>query len=380
MAETARHFMIRQAEDFQREGLDLHIFCDGCTNEAIYRSVSTSSGVRLHDVPMSRDVEIARDVRSFRAIRRLMKYVDPDVLMVGTPKAGLLGILAGAVAGVRVRIYIVRGLRLESLSGPSAFFNLQVERIVCRLATHVLSVSPSLRDELVVRRITRRDRVVVLGSGGSNGVDTKYFRPPTESERAFARRTLGVPPGAHVVGFAGRLTPDKGVDDLLAAMREVSFADPRAHLLIAGTVDSVRPLSKKSQLAFSAQWCTPLGHLEDIRTFYWALDVFCLPSYREGMPNASLEAAACGLPVITTRATGCRDSVIDGETGVLVDVGAPDQLASAIMAMLDNADLAELMAKAGRARTVDDFDQHGVWRRTLEFIQRAAGRTPSNGL
>lgn len=372
---TVRHFMLDQAEYLQAEGLDVHIFCSGCACETPGAdSPGSATKVQLYDIDMRRDVSVVHDVRSLRAIHRLVKELSPDVLMVGTPKAGLLAMLAGALAGVSVRIYVVRGLRLEGLTGLAALISRLTERVACHLATHVLCVSPSLGDELIARRITDRQRVVVLGAGGSNGVRTEHFRPPTALERDLARRMARVPTEARVVGFAGRLTPDKGVDDLTAAVRAAHTLNPNVHLLIAGAADTVHPLPVQSELALAEPWCTRLGQLEDMRAFYWALDAFCLPSLREGMPNVNLEAAACGLPVITTRATGCRDSVVDGVTGFVVGVHEPDQLARTLSMILGNAHLSAAIGEAGRQRVVDDFDQRRVWARTLSFIREAGGR------
>jgi len=105
--------------------------------------------------------------------------------------------------------------------------------------------------------------------------------------------------------------------------------------------------------------------------FYWSLDIFCLPSLREGMPNVNLEAAACGLPVVSTNATGCRDSVVDGVTGLLAKPSDPEELLVALSRLLNNRSLRNAMGIESRTWVVQHFDERevryalNIWLRTL---------------
>jgi glycosyltransferase involved in cell wall biosynthesis len=381
---TVRAFILGQAKFLRTAGIETHVFCNKGTDPSKAEVISdkeylSEHSLQLHQVRMSREMRPFRDLHSLGSILKLIHKIRPDVLLVGTPKAGLLGIIAGAISGVPARIYVVRGLRLEGLSGFAYRVSLAAERVACRLSTGVVCVSTSLLEELVMRGITTPDKAIVLGSGSSNGIDTNHFRPPTIEERALARSNVRIPINAKVIGFAGRLTLDKGIQDLIRAVSSITASSPEFRLVIAGTPDAVRPLPPAIRDQFKDEWCISLGEIPDMRAFYWTLDAFCLPSYREGMPNVNLEAAACGLPVITTNATGCRDSVINGETGIIVAKESPDQLAEAIESLLAMPMLAADMGAEGRRRVIREYEQIQVWNYVLALIKKVVHNEGRNG-
>jgi glycosyltransferase involved in cell wall biosynthesis len=380
---TVRAFILNQAKFLGTAGIETHIFCNKGAGLSKTDVISddgylSEHSLQLHQIRMSREMHPFRDIHSLGSILKLVTKIQPDVLIVGTPKAGLLGIIAGVISRVPARIYVVRGLRLEGLSGFSYRVSLAAERVACRFASAVVCVSPSLLEELLVRGITTPDKAIVLGSGSSNGVDTAHFRPPTIEERALARSDADIPLNAKVVGFAGRLTLDKGIQDLVQAVSSIPAYSPEHQLVIAGTPDAVRPLPSTIQDQLKAGWCTTLGEISDMRAFYWTLDAFCLPSYREGMPNVNLEAAACGLPVITTDATGCRDSVINGVTGIIVPKKSPSDLANAIESLLANPRLASEMGAQGRRRIIREYEQIQVWKHVLGLIKKVVHHDKRN--
>ncbi|MCW8141068.1 MAG: glycosyltransferase, partial [Planctomycetota bacterium] len=177
--------------------------------------VARTQGVEAVGVPMSREIEPLADLVSLVRLVRALRRLRPDVLNASTPKAGLLGTIAGAIARVPVRVYLLRGLRLETATGWRARTLALTERVACALAHEVVCVSHSLRRRAVEEGLVDPARARVLGAGSSNGVDGERFapRPPDAALRA----RLGLPDGAPVVGFVGRLTRDKGVEDLWRA-------------------------------------------------------------------------------------------------------------------------------------------------------------------
>jgi lipopolysaccharide/colanic/teichoic acid biosynthesis glycosyltransferase len=236
------------------------------------------------------------------------------------------------------------------------------ERVSCALATRVLAVSRSMRDEAVRSGLVRAEKIDVLLGGTANGIDAALFAPATAQQRAAARRSAGIPADARVIGFVGRLVGDKGVRELVEAWGRIREQFPDAHLLLVGGVeerDAVPPATL-ARIRGDAR-VHETGWLDDPRPLYAAMDLLALPSYREGFPTVPLEAAACGLPVVATRVPGCTDAVEDGVTGVLVPLRDPD--------------LRRAHGRAGRERVARDFGQEALWE-AIDAEYRALLRRP----
>lgn len=374
---TALAFLRDQLTDLADQGWDVHL---ATAPDPGFEQLMDLPGVTVHALPMRRDPSPAADLRSLVGWRHLIRDVRPDVVAASTPKAGLLGMLAARQQRVPVRLYHVRGLRAEGLSGILRRVSLDSERIAVHCATDVLCDSDSLLARMRQLGLLRPDRGVVLGKGSCCGVDTARFRPPTPSERAQARGELGVEPDDIVVGLVGRLVPDKGVEELLSAVRDLNGSDPRVRLALVGPPEDAS-LDEATAAAVREGWAIAPGAVADPRPSYWAFDVFCLPSHREGFPISPLEAQACGLPVVTTTATGCRDSVVDGTTGLLVAPADVKALRRALAALAADAGARERMGRAGSEWTRSSFEQSAVRRRFIDYlnglVQRGSSKAPT---
>jgi glycosyltransferase involved in cell wall biosynthesis len=235
----------------------------------------------------------------------------------------------------------------------------------------VVVVSPSLLARARGVGLLRGDRGVVLGRGGGNGVDVARFAdtPDTADLAAAARAELGIPADAFVYGFVGRLTVDKGVRELVAAFGRVAAQHAGAWLLVVGAEDqSGLPVDVRTALRTRPRIrCT--GWLADPTALYHVMDALVLPTYREGFPNVSLEAAAAGRPVITTTATGAVDSVVHEATGLLVPPRDTDALAAAMARLIGDRQAARDMGARGRCRVRRSFANEVVWGHVERFIK-----------
>ena len=371
VGQTIKAFVIEQAKFFAEEGFEVHLLADFSDGALQFTNgLEEHPGIYFHQISMNRSLNPARDVGSLIQWVSVLRKLDPDLVVVGTPKAGLLGTLAATILRLHPRVYLLRGLRLEGLSGVTAVFNGVAERVACSLADEILCVSQSLREELLSRGLARSEKTRVLGWGGSNGVDTERFRPADHGEQQVARQLLGLPLNAPVVGFAGRLTPDKGLPELIEAITIVRTEIPNSYLCVVGDSDKVRPLDPRSVESLDSSWCTHIKQLNDMVLFYQAIDVFCLPSIREGLPNVNMEAAASGVPVVTANSTGCRDTVWEGKSGFLTDVGKPNELASALVTLLRSQDLRKEFGVYGRKLAKEQFDKRLVWRNLVNYFHQ----------
>jgi len=236
----------------------------------------------------------------------------------------------------------------------------------------VICVSESLRARALDLQLFAESKAEVLGGGSSNGVDTDRFQPADAQARKAARKGLGIPEGASVLGFVGRQVRDKGIEDLAEIFLDsISGNYPDAHLLLIGDYEEADPVQKATkQRLESHPRVLHLGFVEDVAPYYRAMDLLVFPSYREGFPNATLEAAASGVPVAGYAATGTVDSVVDGITGTLVPVGDREGLLRSVCDYLDSPELVLQHGTAGRERAVREFRRELVWERWIEFYHR----------
>jgi len=318
-------------------------------------------GLTVHALRMAREPSPLADARALLSWISLLRRVRPDAISVGTPKAGLLGGLAARWTRVPWRIYHLRGLRLETTTGVRRSILAILERTAMASSNMVISVSASLRQRVVDLGLVDGSRIRVLGHGSSNGVELPA-RPPSAEERAAARQRLGLEPQPPVVGFVGRLTPDKGLDVLAAARALLAERGVDHQLLIVGGVDEQADPAILDALRSVGRPPIETGQVPDARSFYAAMDLLCLPTLREGFPNVVLEAAAAGIPAVTTDATGAVDSVVDGATGLIAAVGDPGSLADRLQELLEaTAGARRAMGQTARERAGRDFSRDQVW-------------------
>jgi glycosyltransferase involved in cell wall biosynthesis len=200
-------------------------------------------------------------------------------------------------------------------------------------------------------------------------VDCTVFAPNkiSLSQKLQTRRSLNISPDAFVFGFVGRLVNDKGINELSIAWKQVSAKIDNAVLIIIGPKNEPNDrISYETNSYLSNSKSIRLtGAVQNTVAYYSIMDTLVHPSHREGFPNAVLEAAAMELPVITTDALGCIDSVRDGETGFIVPVRNTEKLAEKMLLLARDTELRENMGKKARQRVLCDFDPQSL---ALELV------------
>jgi glycosyltransferase involved in cell wall biosynthesis len=323
------------------------------------------AGIPVIPVLMTRRITPLQDLRSLLALVRLLKQERPDIVHTHTPKASLLGQWAARLARVPVRVSTVHGL----------YFTRDTP-LIRRLLYQAMEAATALSAQRVFfinREDVRTARTLhICAPGkirllqGGLGIDLEQYDPSRldRAELYRMRRQLGLGEGALVVGYVGRLVREKGLLELMEAFKRLAESVPEARLLVVGPYDAAKADSLTPDVANEygiAEKTIFTGMRTDTVDLYGLMDIFVLPSYREGMPRSVMEAQAMGLPVITTNARGCRESILDGETGLIVPVRDANALAKALLKLEHDDTLRHRMGQAARRFAAGRYNQQSMF-------------------
>lgn len=312
-----------------------------------------------------------RDGESIERLERLLRAEGAGIFhsQVGISWEGLLGLRLAHQAGVPVRVVTEHLPYLLTHPGQMA-----EHRETLRLADRVITVSEGSRRTFLDRGYPPEQFVCI-----HNGIELPPRRPPDATGRV--RQELGLGTEAPLLLTVARLTPQKGHDLLLAAAPQLLARYPEACLAWVGEGPERPALERRARELGVAGCVRFLGHRDDVPALMAAADLFVLPSRFEGHPLVVLEALAQELAVVGTRVCGLEEAVVDGEDGLLVEPGRPDQLAAAILALLPDRARRRRMGRAGRARVVELFQARRMARTTMALYEEllAARAGPGGG-
>jgi glycosyltransferase involved in cell wall biosynthesis len=252
----------------------------------------------------------------------------------------------------------------------------QADRLIVALNTRCYADSESQRAYMETQGVSPPSAVRVLGAGSLAGVDLAAFDPARcASAGAEVRRALGIQAQDMVIVFVGRVTRDKGVGELVAAMGSLETRFPGLHLILVGPEEPERdPLPAKVREAITSRGrIHAVGYRPDPASYLAAADLLCLPSYREGFGNVVIEAGAMGLPAVGTQIPGLRDAIVEGITGLLVPAKDAAALERALALLLEDDTRRRKMGEAARVRARRDFDAATVNANVLDEYQRLLG-------
>lgn len=326
---------------------------------------SQMTGVSAIGVRLSREPSPIRDTFALFELLKLLIEIRPGIVVAATPKAGLLGLLAARIARIPRRVYLLWGLRYETMHGLPRRMFIALEVLQSRLATITFPNSDSLAE--VARGIGMK-RVQTLGPGSSHGVNLERFRPRRAGETKIPSLALAEflqrNKGKLIVGFFGRITRDKGIDTLVAACKAVQ---DEVALVVVGAVED-DALAQEIQIAARTSQVILLGETDSVAAYLQLVDLICLPSLREGFPNIVLEASASGKPAIVSDATGVKDSVLDGQTGIIFPTGDINRLAAVLSECAKSPEKVLQLGREARKHVASVFDEKDIWRIQAEGI------------
>ena len=353
---TANGLLIPQLEALTGLGWDVGIICSpGPLDVGV---INGSSFIDL--VPMSRSINPLADLAALRSLRKVLTQRKPDVVVASTPKAGLLVMITSFGCRVPIRVLQLRGARWDGLKGLTGLLLRRADWIAIRCATDVISVSPSLSTLFVEHKVSK-SLPRVLGPGGSKGVDRDVFQPATDYSYDSEQPRLG---------FAGRLSVDKGLLTLLSTFRVIKKSIPQATLEIIGDLDTSDPISRDLHQALSTEAGLSLRgsiHRAELAETMREWDLLLFPSVREGLPNVVIEAAASGIPTIAWDVTGVKDAVRNGDSGMLVALANDSDYSNSVLLALQGEMHKKL--REGALVLAERFDSQEIQLRFSTFLQ-----------
>lgn len=324
-------------------------------------------GVRHHPVrSLSRSWNVRADLRAAVELWRVLRNDQLDVLHTHNPKTGVLGRVIGRLAGVPVVVNTCHGLWVRPEDGPlKKTLVYGIEGFAALFSDAELYQNDA--DRLALSWAVQRRKARTVG----NGVDLDLFRH-SEDGRRRVRGELGLSDGDVLVGGVGRLVAEKGIQEFATAGTNL---EGKAAFVWIGPDDDV----KSDRLVARPSGVRFLGERRDMTDVYSALDVFVLPSHREGFSRSAMEAAACGCAMVLSDIRGCREIGVDGEHLLLVPPGDPEALTSAIERLIGDRGLRTQLAVNAEARARVEFDQRRVAAISLATYDRVLARR-SGGL
>ena len=328
-------------------------------------------GYRHFSISISRNIfDASSHLRTVCRLYKLFRRERFDVLHVHTPIAAILGRIAGKLAGVPLIVYTAHGFYFhDEMPKYEHRFFVYLERLCGRLTDLIFTQSSEDAHSAVAEGIAEQKDVVVIG----NGVNVDIFDPDRLGLKSMVRKALGIPEDACVVGVVSRLVREKGLVEFLDAAVELGKHFPKVYFLMVGKRllsdhnASIEPELKDARNKLGSRLIAT-GHRADVADLLGTMDIFCLPSYREGMPRSIIEAMMMELPVVATNIRGSREEVIAGETGLLVPTHSSAALVQALGRLIADPDLSRRMGKAGRQRALELYDERRVVARQIDVI------------
>ena len=327
----------------------------------------TGLHIQILPVKIIRNISPWQDILALFQLLKIFRYEKFDLIHSVTPKAGILAMVAGKIAGVPIRIHIFTGQVWVTCKGIKKLLLRYMDKILSASATHILADSFSQRSFLITENIVHANKITVLANGSISGIDRERFKPDP-NKRVEIREKLNIKNSDVVFLFVGRLKKDKGVLDIAAAFGLAFSQINNVHLLFVGPdEEDLRDYIKATiqhpgKVQFIPFTDTPEHYMA-------AADVLCLPSYREGFGSVIIEAAACGLPAIGSRIYGITDAIDEGKTGMTFEVGNVKELSELLYKFYSSQKLREEMGHNAQMRAEAMFSAERVTEAWLEYYR-----------
>lgn len=332
--------------------------------------VIDDEGCRHVIIPMTRQITPVSDFIALIRLVRLFKKEKPDIIHSHTPKAGLLAMLAGKLAGVKIRVHTIAGLRFMTATGFTRRLLIYMEKLTGSQATAIWPNSFSLANYIRENKIVAEKKMKVIGRGSSNGINLRRFSTTTLQPEKLEniKRKIGFDEKLIYFLCVGRIVKDKGIDELVQAFSTLYQQNMQVRLLLVGEYeDQLDPISEEARaLLHSHPGIIMAGWSSDVEYYMHFSFALLHPSYREGFPNVLLQAGAMLCPVICSIIEGNIDLIDHQKTGLLFAVKNKSALLMQMEFALNHPEDLKTYAANLRSKIEQHFDQQVLHKLILQ--------------
>lgn len=372
---SLKHFLLPLIDGMQDHGWKVTAVCSDGPEIPEMRA----KGYKIDTIPISRSLNVFKHAVSVVRLAAYFRRQRFDILHVHTPVAALVARVAAFIARVPVVIYTAHGFYFhDEMPAWKRCLFVWLERLAGRFTNLLFTQSAEDAETAVQEGISPAECTLAIG----NGVDARRFDPAVVGDGAALRKTLGIASDAFVIGIIARQVIEKGIMEFLEAAIEAAGNHSEMVILMVGerlASDHAGDVEAELERAGAVlgKRLVVTGARKDIPELLAAMDVFCLPSWREGMPRTIIEAMMMGKAVIATDIRGSREEVLPGETGLLVPTRSPKALAEAFLVLAGDRDRVASMGAKGRERALALYDEAQVValqiRRIEQFLTKIHG-------
>ncbi len=364
----ARFILLNQLIFLKKEGFDVYLIC----SPGKWTKEIQEEGIKVENIRFKRRIDPFSDAIALIKLFLYFKKEKFDIVHTHTPKISLLGQVAAKLAGVPIIVNTIHGFYFQKTdSWKRRTLFMSVEKIAAKCSNLIFFVNREDMKTAIEEKICSPRFIKYFGGG----VDMERFNPERFSEEFIKgkKQQLGVPENNRVIGILARLVKEKGYEDLFCAFEKILKNFPHTTLVVIGPLelekkDFIDPaIVKDYHIEKNVLF---LGERIDVDEIYAAMDMFVLPSYREGLGISLLEASAMKKPVVATDIRGCREAVEDGAGGILIPRGDVEALKEAVLYVMTHQTEAKKMGENGRLKVKEEFNEKIVFDRIKREYSR----------
>ena len=321
-------------------------------------------------VPMTRKITPFRDLTCLFQLIKIFRKEKPDIVHTHTPKAGLLGMLAAKICGVKIRIHTVAGLPLMVESGFKYRLLKFIEKLTYAAANKVWPNSNSLMQFIIDNKLCKTTKLQIIAKGSSNGINIDRFNAAALDEKIITeiKEQINYSTKNKYLLCIGRLVVDKGIAELVHVFTQLQKSNEDLVLILVGEYETALdplPAATLHEIETNSS-IIHINWTNNVEYYMHLANLFVFPSHREGFPNVLLQAGAMHLPIICSHITGNIDIVINNETGLIFDRGNEQQMLKLLQYALANPQHMQTMAKKLHQQINENYRQENIWQNMLQ--------------